>query len=227
MVAARIGSERLREKNLLMVGDAPVVAHAIRAARGAGVFHRVVLNADSDRFADIARAEGVEFYHRPAGLGASDVLFDDVIADFMERHPCDVVTVVNTPSVLQSAEEVASVVRSFLERDLDSLITTQPLWQHALLGGEPVNFSKEGKFARTQDLEPVRMLVYSIMMWRRAVFLDQYRRTGHGIVCGRFGTVDASREASVILKTDLDLQIIRAIHAARQATRAPAPPTEG
>jgi len=220
MIAARIGSERLPRKNFCLVGGVPVVAHALRAAKAAGVFDRVVLNSDSIEFAGIASTEDVGFYLRPAELGGNQVPFDAVVADFLEKHDCQILAVVNTPSVLQTGQEVASVVRSFVDRGLDSLITTLPLQRHAMYNDHPVNWEIGQKFARTQDLEPVRIFAYSVMMWRRSAFLASYRTTGTGVVCGKFGTFDVSHEAGTLLKTDFDLRVIRAIYQAQNSLLA-------
>ena len=69
MIPARMGSERLPHKNLVMLKGEPLIAHVIHKAKEAGVFNRIVVNADHKIFREIALQYGVEFYHRPAKLG--------------------------------------------------------------------------------------------------------------------------------------------------------------
>jgi CMP-N-acetylneuraminic acid synthetase len=212
MVPARIGSERLSRKNLRMLGDKPILAHAIAAAKASGVFDRVVVNGDDPIFGHVAEAEGAEFYLRPAHLGKSDARSDDVVADFIEHHPCRVVAWVNPTSPLQPSAEVAAVVRHFEREGLDSLITTRREPFHVVFEGRPLNFDPDGKFARTQDLTPVSVFVYSVMMWRVAAFLKSHKATGHALMTGRFGTFDVSPASCLILKTEENLALIQAAY---------------
>jgi CMP-N-acetylneuraminic acid synthetase len=219
MIAARIGSERLYRKNLRMLGDKPILAHAISTAFASGAFDRVVVNGDDPIFGRIAQAEGAEFYLRPPVLGASDVRSDDVVADFMEKHPARIVAWVNSVSPLQPATEVAEIIRYFHAQDLDSLITTRREGFHAMYQGKPVNFDPNEKFAKTQDVPPVSIFVYSVMMWRSAAFLRQFRLHGHAIIVGKFGTYDVSAASCLVLKTEESFAAIEAVYDQLHAAR--------
>ena len=59
MIPARIGSTRLRMKNLALINGKPLIYYAIEAAKTSGVFTRVILNSDHEIFADIARRYNV------------------------------------------------------------------------------------------------------------------------------------------------------------------------
>ena len=125
MIPARMGSERLKMKNLAMLNGRPLISYAIDAAKSSGVFSRVVVNSDGDIFQRIAQRYGVDFYHRAAGLGSSDTRSDEVVYDFMLKYSCDAVAWVNPISPLQTAEEIRKVVEHFIEKRLDSLITVE------------------------------------------------------------------------------------------------------
>ena len=62
MVPARIGSTRLKMKNLALINGKPLISYAIEAAKASGVFSRVVVNSDNEIFAGIAKRYGVDFY---------------------------------------------------------------------------------------------------------------------------------------------------------------------
>ena len=95
MVPARMGSERLRLKNLALLNGKPLISYAVEAAKDSGAFSRVVLNSDGDIFSKVAQRYGVDFYLRPDQLGSSDTNSDDVVYDFMRKHPSDLVAWVN------------------------------------------------------------------------------------------------------------------------------------
>lgn len=216
MIPARAGSERLKFKNLRMLCGRPVIAWAIEAAKAAGVFDRVVVNSEHPIFADVAAQWGAEFYLRPEALGSSDARSDDVVADFMRTNPGDVLVWVNPIAPLQPADEIAAVVRHFLANGLDSLITVKDEQVHCLYEGSPINFSETGLFAKTQDLVPVQAMVYSIMMWRYASFLEHYDRHGYALLAGKCGYFPVCRESQIILKYEDDLRMAEALMRARQ-----------
>jgi CMP-N-acetylneuraminic acid synthetase len=211
MIPARIGSTRLRMKNLALIAGKPMIVWAIEAAVGSGAFDRVVVNADHALFGEIARRCGVEFYLRHEALGGSATKSDDVVADFMNAHPAEAIAWVNPIAPLQPADEVRAIVDHFRDEALDSLITVDRKQVHCLYGDTPVNFSFDGKFAQTQELTPVLPFVYSVMMWRCAPFLADMRARGYAFFCGKFGAYPVGRLSSLIVKNDGDLLICDAI----------------
>lgn len=211
MIPARAGSERLKLKNLCMLGDEPVIGHVIKAAKESGAFNRIVVNSEHPGFAEIAERYGVDFYNRPAELGSSSAKSDQFIADFIENNPCEFVAIVNPPSPLQPPAEIRAVVAYFFENNLDSLITSNTAYFHTRIGGKPVNFSYDEIFSKTQDLVPAELLVYSLMIWRCKTFLEKFKRDGHAMFVGKFGTYPVSKESAVAIKTTEDLQLAAAI----------------
>ncbi len=205
MIPARIGSTRLKMKNLALINGKPLIYYTIEAAKNSGVFSRIILNSDNEVFAEIARRYDVEFYQRPVELGSSTTKSDTVVHDFMLKHPSDVLAWVNPTSPLQTGDEVKKVINYFIKEGLDTLITIKNEQVHCVYQGNPVNFRMEEVFAQTQDLEPVHPFVYSIMMWRNRTFMDVYEERGHALFCGKVGYYPVSKKSALIIKTEEDL----------------------
>ncbi len=206
MIPARYGSTRLKMKNLALINGKPMISYAIEAAKDSGVFDKVLVNSEHDVFRQIADRYQVDFYHRPEDLGSSQAKSDSVVADFMRAHPeADIIVWVNSTSPFQTGDEVAEVVNHFVDNGLDSLITVENKQVHCLYQGEPLNYSVDGLFAQTQDLEPVQPFVYSIMMWRSKVFLKEFEEKGCALFCGEFGAYPARKLTGIIIKTQDDL----------------------
>ena len=67
LIPARAGSKRVKNKNIRRLGDHPVIAYTIVAARTSGVFGAVLVSTDSPLIADIAKHYGAEVpFLRPA-----------------------------------------------------------------------------------------------------------------------------------------------------------------
>lgn len=212
MIPARIGSTRLKRKNLALLGGRPMISYVIESAKKSGVFSRIILNSDSKIFLKIAKDYEIEFYLRPERLGASMVQSDEVVQDFVEKHPCEIVAWVNSIAPFQPPEEIRAVVGHFLEKKLDSLITVSNQQVHCLHKGRPVNFSMRGKFARTQDLLPVQAFVYSIMMWNAQFFIREMNKKGYAFFSGKVGFYPVGKLSSFLIKTPDDLAIAEGIH---------------
>lgn len=211
MIPARAGSTRLKIKNLALINGRPMIYYSIQAAKESGVFDRIILNSDSNIFSGIAERYGVEFYLRPEQLGATETKSDDVVYDFILNHDADIVAWVNPISPLQTGNEISKIIKYFMERELNSLITVNDLNVHCLCDGEPVNFSLEEKFEQTQNLKPIQQMVYSIMMWRTDSFREAMKTKGHAILHGGIGYYPVSKLSSIIVKTSDDLKMVDSI----------------
>jgi CMP-N-acetylneuraminic acid synthetase len=215
MIPARMGSQRLPMKNLAMLGGRPLIAYAIQAAKAAGVFARIVVNSEDERFARIARRYGVAFYQRPARWATSTAKSDPVVYDFLTHHPCDAVAWVNPIAPLQTGDEIRAIATHFVQERLDTLMTVKREQVHCVYRDRPVNFSTGSLFARTQDLEPVLAFVYSVMMWRSDVFRRTFERRGHAFFCGRVGFYPVHHASTIIVKRRDDLLLAQALLKAR------------
>ena len=207
MIPARIGSTRLKMKNLALINGKPLISYAIEAAKISGVFSKVVVNADNKIFADIARRYGVDFYLRPSEIGSSTTKTDNVVYDFILKHSSDVVAWVNPISPLQTGHEINEIINYFVRNELDTLITVKNEQVHCIYDRKPLNFRTEEPFAQTQDLKPVQSFVYSLMMWRNKTFIHTFEKQGHAILCGKVGYYPVSKESSIIIKTKEDIML--------------------
>ena len=208
MIPARFGSTRLKMKNLALIDGRPMISYVINAAKDSGIFDKIIINSDHDIFKSIAVRYNVDFYHRPENLGSSSAKSDSVVADFMEVFPdADIVVWVNSIAPFQTGDEISRVVNYFINNKLDSLITVEDQQVHCNYKNQAVNYDLKGLFAQTQDLLPVQPFVYSIMMWRRNFFLNEFAKNGYALFCGSFGVFSVSKLSNNIIKTAEDLKL--------------------
>lgn len=72
LIPARSGSRRVPGKNLRPLGDHPLIAYTIAAARRSGVFARILVSTDDPRYAEVARHYGAEApFLRPAAMAGA------------------------------------------------------------------------------------------------------------------------------------------------------------
>ena len=190
-----------------MLNGKPMIAYAIVAALSSKVFDRVIVNSDSDVFRSIAEEYGAEFYLRPEHLGGSSVKSDDVVQDFINKYPSDVVVWENPIAPLQTVEDIRNTIQYFLSNDLDSLFTVKEEQIQCVYENKPINYIEQDKFAQTQDLTPVCPFVPFIMMWKTDTFLNSLKERGYAFFSGKVGYFPVSRLSSVIIKYEDDFRI--------------------
>ena len=69
MIPARMGSQRLKHKNLRLLGGIPLITRAIRKCKQANIFDEIWVNSEHSDFGNIASEEHVFFHKRPEELG--------------------------------------------------------------------------------------------------------------------------------------------------------------
>ena len=213
-VPAKLGSTRLRMKNLALMVGKPLIYYAIKAAKESRIFDSIAINAEDAIFSKIARRYRVNFYKRPDSLVRPDAKTDEVVYDFFKKNICDIVAWVSPIAPLQTGREVRDIVKYFMKENLDSLMTVKNEQVHCAYNGNPVNFRPDEMFAKTQDLRPLQVFVYSVMMWRAKIFMRTFKRKGHALFCGKVGFYPIDKLSSVIIKNKDDIMMAESLHGA-------------
>ena len=94
---------------------------------------------------------------------------------------------------------------------MDSVNTVEERFVHGMLDGTPINFSKNEKLQKTQNLKPLQLIVYSTMMWNVETFKDAMKQHGCGLFCGKFSVVPVSRKTSILAKEPEDILMIDSV----------------
>ena len=114
MIPARIGSERLKYKNLALINKKPLIYYSINAAKKSKVFQNIILNSDDKIFKKIADRYKINFYLRPKKIGSSKTKSDDVVYDFIKNFPnFDIIVWVNPIAPLIDYKDIKNVINFF------------------------------------------------------------------------------------------------------------------
>ncbi len=210
MIPARYGSQRLKLKNLANLGGKPLINYVIESAKKTKMFDQIVVNSDSKIFSKVAKNNKVEFYLRPKKLGSSLTRSDDVVFDFCKKYKSDIIVWLNPICPFQPIKEIKDVINFFIKEKYNSLITCTNIQTHCIYKDKSINFVKQSKFDRTQDLNPILSLNYSIMMWKTSSFLNSFKKNGHAILHGKTSYYPVSNDSSVMIKTREDLAFAEA-----------------
>jgi CMP-N-acetylneuraminic acid synthetase len=216
MIPARMGSQRLPRKNLALLAGEPLIVHAIRKCRDSGLFDEVWVNSEHPDFGAIAAAEGVRFHRRPEALGSNSATSEQFVREFLEAHECDFVVQVHSIAPLLTRADIAAFMEVVRADAHDAVMSVVDENLECLFRGQPVNFTFAKK-QNSQDLEPVRRIVWAITAWRRATFLAAAAAGQCATYAGRIGLSPVSRMAGHVIKTQEDLDIAAALWPRLQA----------
>lgn len=136
-IPARSGSKRVLDKNARVLGDHPLMAYAIAAARASGIFDAVICSTDSERHAAIARHYGAEVpFLRPAEFATATSPDIEWVEDTLKRlraegHAFDCFSILRPTSPFRTADTIKRAWAEFLgEKSVDSLRAVEKVTQH-------------------------------------------------------------------------------------------------
>lgn len=211
MIPARMGSQRLAKKNLALLDGVPLIAHAIRKCLAVGQFDEIYVNSEHPDFGPIAEAEGVKFHQRPEELGNNNATSEQFVREFLEKHDCDYLFQVHSIAPLLSVDDVKSFVTEMQTDQYDALLSVVDENLECVYDGKPVNFTFAEK-TNSQDLLPVRRIVWAVTAWRRDTFLKAAQSGACATYSGRVGYSSVSRMAGHVIKTQEDMDIAAALY---------------
>jgi glycosyltransferase involved in cell wall biosynthesis len=99
VIPARLGSKRLKKKNILDIMGKPMIQYAIEAAFSSEYITDVFVSTESDEVALIAEKLGVNIIRRPENLAADNIIKQDVIV-----HSVKEIEKIKQPSIVVSLQ---------------------------------------------------------------------------------------------------------------------------
>lgn len=210
MIPARMGSQRLKQKNLRELGGVPLIARAIRKCQAAGVFDEIWVNSEHEAFGEIAAAEGAQFHKRPADLANNVATSEQFVYEFFQAHPCDLLFQVHSIAPLLTAADTAAFVRAMNTGGFDVMLSCVHEQIECACDGVPINFTFAEK-TNSQELKPIQRITWSITGWRRATYLAAADAGKTATYAGRVGFYPIDRLGGHIIKTEEDLQFAEAL----------------
>lgn len=210
MIPARMGSQRLKKKNLAPLAGQPLITHAIDKCRAAGCFDAIYINSENAEFGQFADGESVKFYQRPEELGNSIATSEQFVYDFLKNVECDLLVQVHSIAPLLSAEEVKSFSEAFIASDADVMLSCIEDQIEVAYQDQPVNFTFAEK-TNSQDLEPVQRVTWSITGWRAKPYIDAVESGSIGTYNGKIAFYPVDAISGHVIKTQTDLDIAEAL----------------
>ena len=211
LIPARLGSVRVKSKNLRLLAGKPLIYYAINALKQAKSFDEIYVNSESDLIGQVAERYGIPFYKRPAELAVSTSMIDEYIYEFLKNVPCDVLAVVNPTSPFITSEEIDDCIDHFLKSDCQTQLACENVRTHSFLEGKEINFTTRGKHPRSQDIPPVQALNFAVTVWDAKAFIAHFEEHGHAVYTGKLGFYAFEGLSNVDIDWEEDFQLAEVI----------------
>lgn len=210
MIPARMGSQRLKKKNLRELAGIPLITRCIRKCLAASAFDEVWVNSEHTGFKQIAEQEGAKFHQRPERLGDNNATSEDFVAEFLQVHECETLFQVHSIAPLLTIQDIQSFVKAMENGKPDCLLSAEDIQIECMYDGMPVNFTFDEK-TNSQELTPVKRISWSITGWRRESFLTAFDAGKCATYSGKVECHPISQLASLVIKTEDDLKRAEAL----------------
>ena len=213
-IGCRLGSTRVKFKNLSLLDNKPLFSYLTDSALGASNINKLFLNTDSQYVVDIAKSiykDDLNYYIRPPHLGSSKAKLDDFVYDFMINFPSDINIFFNPCCIFLKTETIDKAIEYFISNNLDSLCASKVAQTLCFINNKPINFSFDSAQPRTQDLDPVHCQTCAFFIWKNKTFINEYEKSKAGNFCGKFESYGLSTIEAIDIDTEEDFIIAESI----------------
>ena len=176
MIPARMGSQRVKQKNIRLLNGKPLISHIVDTAVKSGVFDEIYINSESDIFKETAEYYKIKFYKRPEHLSSNSATNDDFVLDFIKNVDGDLLVQLLCTSPFLSTDEIISFVQDIKDKKLDTLISVKNEQIECVFNGKPINFDEKGQTLPSQDLKPIQAYACGIMGWKYDSFFQNMKK---------------------------------------------------
>ena len=213
MIPARLGSTRVKNKNLRLINQKPLIQYIIDTAIKSKLLDQIYVNSESEIFQNISKKSGIEFYKRSEELASDTATNDDFALDFMENVDCDILIQLLPTSPFLRSEEIDEFINKMIDQDFDTLISVSDIKIESIFKNKPINFEQKKQTPPSQLLEPVKAYACGIMGWKSDNFKQNIYKHGaayHG-GDGKIGFFDLKGFSTVDIDNEEDFILAEAI----------------
>jgi CMP-N,N'-diacetyllegionaminic acid synthase len=228
IITARAGSKRLPGKHLLQLGDKPLIAWTIEAARRSGIFSKIILSTDSARIASVGSRYGAEVpFLRPAQLARDRSTHVSVVEHTLgylknEGINAEYFMLLQPTSPFRTAVDLRAAWKLMARDGTDAVVSVCPMIEHPYLArtlshdGTLVKLINDRlTYRRSQALPEVYRPNGAIYLCRTAVF-QKYKT----FFPSKTRAYIMSRERSIDIDTRQDYDAARAYCARKRVSHA-------
>jgi len=178
MIPVRLGSKRIKNKNLRLLDGKPLISYIIEAAIQSDIFDEIYINSESDIFKKLADELGVKFYKRPMKLSTDAATNDQFALDFINNNPCDILIQLLATSPFLTPNEIKGFVKEMDYKNYETLIAVNSIQIECVYDNKPINFNQKDNTSPSQQLKPIQKYACGIMGWNTNRYRENINKFG-------------------------------------------------
>ncbi|RNC86062.1 MAG: cytidyltransferase [Balneola sp.] len=211
MIPARLGSQRLKQKNLRSINGKTLLQLAIEKCKNTKVFDEVWVNSESEIIGNVALENGAKFHKRPEELANNSATSEDFIYEFLKSNDCTHVVQVHSIAPLLSQKDIIDFVEKMMVSKANVFLSYEPIQIECAYKNTPINFTFDEK-TNSQDLDLIQRISWSITGWLKDEYITNYEIGKCASYAGDVDFIPISKLASHVIKVEEDLKIAQALY---------------
>lgn len=143
IIPARSGSKGLKDKNIKLLNNKPLLAYSIEAAIKSEIFDEIMVSTDSSKYAEIAKSYGAEVpFFRDSYLSNDNASSWDVVKDTLLKYKqvglnFDNVVLLQPTSPLRDFQDIKDSYTLFINKNANTVVSVcemehSPLWANTI-----------------------------------------------------------------------------------------------
>lgn len=215
MIPARLGSKRIPKKNIRFMCGKPLIQYPIELCLKSRLCSEVWVNTEDEDLGRAAGHLGAKFHKRPQELASDTATNRDFTYEFLQKHECDYVVMVNPTSPLLKEETYQRFFQYLEENEFDTIMSVVTEREETFYQEKPLNFSLKEKI-NSQLLEPTQKIVWALTAWKRDNFMKMQEAGENPVFGGNLGRFEIPKDEACDLDTEADWRIAEGILMARE-----------
>jgi len=213
MIPARLGSKRVKKKNLRLIKNKPLISYVIEKAKKCTLLNDIYLNSNGIIFKNIANKNKIFFYHRDEKLASDQSTNDEFTLDFMNNIGGDILIQILPTSPLVSLNEITNFIKEMIKKNYDTLISVEHKQIACVYKNKPINFDLFKKNPPSQTMETIKVYASVLMGWKYKSFKNNMQKYGsayHGGK-GKTGYFELKGLSTLDIDNEEDFKLVEKI----------------
>ena len=179
MIPARLGSQRVKNKNIKLLNGKPLITYVLNSIyKSKKLFDNIYLNSENEKLRKYADDFKFNFYLRNKKHSTNKSTNDEFGYDFMKNIHSDYLVQILPTSPFLSHKEIFDFVKYLIKKKPDTLISVTNHQIASVYKNKGINFKKNKKNPPSQTMEPIQVYATSLMGWKCSKFISNYEKFG-------------------------------------------------
>ena len=126
IIPARKGSKRLKNKNIILFNNKPLIYWTIKSAKKSKYIDNIFVSTNSKKISKISEVFGIKVpYLRPQSLSGDKVLIRDVVSYTLKKNKtrCSYIIILQPTSPLRDYKDIDKAIKLIDLKKYDALVT--------------------------------------------------------------------------------------------------------